>query len=143
MDVRLLTAPLSAASPTASARPLTAKLARNGFDVSKLGGDAPRRSWPACPATTAGPPRGRARASAGRATDNGVDVCHGPERPAGDVFDKVLGVVETPITMATGIAGGLAGAVAGVGKAGRRQITAPARASTEAEIQGRRRWPRR
>jgi hypothetical protein len=47
---------------------------------------------------------------------NGVDVAMGRKGLPGDVFDKVLGVVETPITMATGMAGSVAGAVAGIGR---------------------------
>jgi hypothetical protein len=64
---------------------------------------------------------------------NGVDVAMGRKGLPGDVFDKVLGVVETPITMATGIAGGLAGAVAGLGKAAAKKITT-GKGSSDAEI---------
>jgi hypothetical protein len=52
---------------------------------------------------------------------NGVDVLGG-KGLAGDAFDKVLGVVETPITMATGAVGGIAGAVAGLGKAAYKKV---------------------
>jgi hypothetical protein len=64
---------------------------------------------------------------------NGVDVAMGRKGLAGDVFDKVLGVVETPVTMATGIAGGLAGAVAGLGKAAAKKITT-GKGSSDAEV---------
>ena len=47
---------------------------------------------------------------------NGVDVLMGKKGAAGDVFDKVLGVVEVPVTMATGAISSLAGAAAGAAK---------------------------
>jgi hypothetical protein len=47
---------------------------------------------------------------------NGVDVLMGKKGLAGDVFDKVLGVVEVPVTMASGAISSLAGAAAGAAK---------------------------
>lgn len=64
---------------------------------------------------------------------NGVDVLLGHKGLAGDAFDKVLGVVETPIAVASGALGGLAGAVAGLGKAAYKKVTT-GQGSTDQEI---------
>lgn len=97
---------------------LTDKLARNGYDMSKLGGEAaPNPQLAGVPGYDAQgrPEAARTPVKEERPT-NGVDVAMGRKGLAGDVFDKVLGVVEVPVTMASGIAGGIVGAVAGAGK---------------------------
>jgi hypothetical protein len=62
------------------------------------------------------PEAARAPAQEERPT-NGVDVAMGRKGLPGDVFDKVLGAVEVPTAMVSGIAGGVVGALAGAGKA--------------------------
>lgn len=64
---------------------------------------------------------------------NGVDVLLGNKGLAGDAFDKVLGVVETPIAMGSGILGGIAGAAAGLGKAALKKVTT-GQGSTDKEV---------
>ena len=97
---------------------LTDKLARNGYDVSKLGGEAaPNPKLAGVPGYDGQgrPETARAPVKDERPT-NGVDVAMGRKGLPGDVFDKVLGVVEVPVTMATGAISSLAGAAAGAAK---------------------------
>lgn len=54
---------------------------------------------------------------------NGVDVLLGSKGRPGAAFDKVLGVVETPITAVSGMLGGLAGAANGLGRAIVKKVT--------------------
>jgi hypothetical protein len=97
---------------------LTDKLARNGYDVSKLGGEAaPNPQLAGVPGYDGQgrPEKPRTPVKEERPI-NGVDVLTGKKGLAGDVFDKVLGVVEVPVTMATGAISSLAGAAAGAAK---------------------------
>lgn len=97
---------------------LTDKLARNGYDMSKLGGEAaPNPQLAGVPGYDA---QGRPEAAKAPVKDerptNGVDVATGRKGRAGDVFDKVMGVAEVPATMITGALGSLVGAAAGAAK---------------------------
>src|SRR5438094_3642335 len=47
---------------------------------------------------------------------NGVDIALGKKGVAGDIFDKVLGAVEVPVTMASGAIAAPVGALAAIGK---------------------------
>jgi hypothetical protein len=118
MDVRLPDGTIIRGVPDGiSKADLTAKLAKNGYDVSKLAGDTPNPQLAGVPGYDAQgrPETARAPVKEERPT-NGVDVLTGKKGLAGNVFDKVLGVVEVPVTMATGAISSLAGAAAGAAK---------------------------
>jgi hypothetical protein len=116
---------LNTAKPVPAAAPA---VARGGFDLASA------RPVGSLADQIPGIPGGNTTPSGDERPVNGVDVLLGRKNSgAGDVFDKVLGVAETPINVASGMVGGLAGAVAGLGKAAYKKVTT-GQGSTDKEV---------
>lgn len=113
MDVRLPDGTIIRNVPEGTSKAdLTAKLAKNGYDVSKL--DARPSDVPA--------PYGENNRAA-----------PAPEENRDNLLGKVFGLVEPAIVMGSGAVAGLAGAAAGLGKAAVKKITT-GKGSSDAEV---------
>jgi hypothetical protein len=115
MDVKLPDGTIIQNVPDGISRAdLTAKLASNGYDVSKLA-PAPNPQLAGVPGYDV---RGLPQVAPAKTERplNGVDVAMGGRGMAGDAFDKVFGAVEAPVSMISGMVAAPIGALAGAGR---------------------------
>lgn len=102
MDVRLPDGTIIRGVPDGTSKAdLTAKLARNGYDVSKLGGDTPNPQLAGVPGYDA---QGKPAQAPVKEVNND------------SILQRLAGAGETALAAGTGAVGGVVGALAGAGK---------------------------